>query len=87
VTDSRDFDEPDFAKHVANVLTDYRDGALDGLDEAVEAIVEHPAVRDAGKLAAMLEAMRRYLPPDSGITVEQFASEIIGMLDAKAADS
>jgi hypothetical protein len=44
MTDSRDFDEPDFAKNVA---------------------------------------MRRYLPPDSGITVEQFANEIIGMLDRR----
>jgi hypothetical protein len=87
MTDSRDFDEPDFEKHVANVLTDYRDNALDGLDEAVEAIVEHPAVRDAGKLKTMQDAMRRYLPPDSGITMGEFANEIIGMLDAKAADS
>jgi hypothetical protein len=87
MTDSRDFDEPDFAKHVATVLTDYRDGALDGLDEAVEAIIEHPAVKDAERIETMRDAMRRYLLPDSGITVEQFAGEIIGELDAKAADS
>lgn len=46
----REFEEPDFEKHVATVLSDYRDGVLDGLDEAVEAIVEHPAVRDCVQL-------------------------------------
>lgn len=40
------WDEPDFSKHVGNVLSDYRDGLLDGIEEAVEAIVEHPAVKD-----------------------------------------
>lgn len=35
-------------------------------------------------LERMRAAMRRYLPPDSGISAEQFAGEIIGLLDAKA---
>lgn len=42
----RDFDEPDFAKHVATVVQDAWDHALDGPDEAVEAILEHPAIRE-----------------------------------------
>lgn len=46
MTDDRQFDEPDFEKHVRTVLKDYKDGILDGIDEAVEAIIEHPGYRD-----------------------------------------
>lgn len=34
-------------------------------------------------LEAIRAAMRRYLPPDSGITAEQFASEVIGIVDRR----
>jgi hypothetical protein len=36
---------------------------------------------DAQKLEQLRILMRRYLPPDSGISVEEFASEVIGLLD------
>lgn len=45
MTDARQFDEPDLRKHIAAVLSDYKDGALDGLDDAVEAIMEHPGMK------------------------------------------
>lgn len=45
MTDERAFDEPDLRKHVANVLSDYKAGALDGLEDAVEAIMEHPGMK------------------------------------------
>lgn len=48
----RQYDEPDLRKHVANVLTDYKAGALDGLDDAVEAIMEHPELAEALTLRA-----------------------------------
>lgn len=42
MTDDRQFDEPDLRTHIRNVLEDLCDGALDGVDEAYEAITEHP---------------------------------------------
>ena len=38
---AENFDEPDFEKHIGDVLDDYRDGLVDR-DEAVAAIMEHP---------------------------------------------
>lgn len=38
-------DEPNFAKHLRNVLTDLAEGQLDGVDEAYEAIMDHPAMK------------------------------------------
>lgn len=36
--------EPDFEKHLENVLTDLAAGQLDGVEEAKEAILTHPAL-------------------------------------------
>lgn len=45
---------------------------------------QEPTSPSASELVEQMRAaMRRYLPPDSGITAEQFASEIIGILDRK----
>lgn len=43
----RQYDEPDLATHVCNVLDDYDAGLLDGRDEAVEAIIGHPVIQQA----------------------------------------
>lgn len=38
-------EEDDLKTHVANVLVDYRAGLLDSLEDAVEAILEHPEIK------------------------------------------
>lgn len=38
--------EPDFAKHLMNVLTDLAKGQNDGVEESFEAIMTHPGISD-----------------------------------------
>lgn len=36
--------------HIGHVLTDYHDGLSDGLEDAIDAIMEHPEIAAALKL-------------------------------------
>lgn len=82
MTDSPAFDEPDITKHVCNVLNDYRDGQLDGCEDAVEAILQHPAIREPlARYAKLSDLYRRYLPPDSGVSDKEFAGQVVGIVD------
>jgi hypothetical protein len=49
MTSDREFDEPDFAKHVANVIQDAVDHTVT-VDEAIEAILEHPVAKAGMRL-------------------------------------
>jgi len=40
-------------------------------------------VSDTKKLEQLRDIMRRYLPPDSGVSDEEFISEVLGVLDSK----
>ena len=56
-----DYDELDFATHVRNVIQDTYDRIVDP-DEAVTAILEHPALSVLGlKAVADLEGVERRL--------------------------
>ena len=39
-------DYPNLKTHITNVLEDYKNGLLDSSEEGVEAILEHPEIRD-----------------------------------------
>lgn len=41
------YDFTPFEQHLRNVLSDYKGGGLDGLDDAVQAILDHPELRVA----------------------------------------
>lgn len=47
-------------QHLANVLADYKEGVTDGLDDAVQAIFDHP------EFAAAWEAWLKTKPPAHG---------------------
>lgn len=51
--------EPDPRTHIGHVLADYRDGLLDGLEDAVDAIMEHPELAAALKLKRERDLARK----------------------------
>jgi hypothetical protein len=51
-----------------------------GAEWAVEAV----AIEDGDQLAQLKDLYRRYLPPDSEISKDEFLGSVIEILDAKA---
>jgi hypothetical protein len=50
MTDDRQINEPELRKQIGQVLTDYRNGLLDGLEDGIDAIVAIPEIEAVLKL-------------------------------------